>query len=93
MGNLYNRREKIKLVPSRVRYPGLKALLKQHGYTYRAVYLRMEKMRPDVFTNIVNGAIPEVDGFLEVTLEILKLLGIDATEAQLKKIPEEPINI
>lgn len=93
MGKQYNKREKIKMVPLRDRYPGLKPLLKRHGYTYRAVYLRMDKMRPDTFTNIVNGAIPEIEGFLETTIEILNLLGIETTEAVLRRNPDEEINI
>ena len=93
MGNLYNKREKLKLVPTKSRYPGLKSLIKARGLTYKALYLQYDVMRPDQFSNIVAGSIPETDGFLEVMLSALKVIGIETTEEELRRNPDEQIDI
>ena len=87
------KREKIKLVESKNRYPGLKPLIKPLGLTYKAIYRQFDRMRPEQFSNIVGGYIPEPDGFLEAMLGALKTLGVDTTEEILRKDPNEQVNI
>ena len=83
-GEPYFKRPEIQLVDSKIRYPGLKPLLKSYGLTYKSVYIQFDVMRPEQFTNILSGTINEPKGFLKAVLGALKRLSINATEKELK---------
>ena len=93
MGKQYNKRESIKLVPTKKRYPGLKPMIKARGLTFKSIYLQFDRCRPDQFSQIISGSVPEISGFLEALLGALENLGVHTTEEELRGNPEEKINI
>ena len=78
------RKEPIKLVKKRYRYPRLKPLLKKRGLTLRSVYLQMDRMRADQFSHIIGGDHPEPRGFQETLIAALDNLGIEVELKDLK---------
>ena len=78
------RKQPIKLVEKRYRYPRLKPLLLKKGFYLRSVYLQMDRMRPDQFSHIIAGDVPEPRGFQETLIAALANLGIEVELKDLK---------
>ncbi len=75
----------VKLVKHKFRYPQLKPILKAHGFTYKAIYLKMHPMRYDQFSHIICGDVKEPNGFNKVLIEALAVIGIKTTLKELRK--------
>ena len=78
------RKEPIQLVERKSRYPRLKPIMKKKGLNFRAVYLQMDRMRPEQFTHIIQGSVPEPQGFQDTLIKALAVIGIEATIKDLK---------
>ena len=81
------RKEPIKLVEHKSRYPRLKPLMKKRGLQYKAIYLQMDRMRPEQFSHIIQGSVPEPRGFQETLIQALANLGMEVTIKDLKPLP------
>lgn len=79
------KRKGIRLVPMKSRYPALKQLVKLHKKTFKEIYLQMDPMRPEQFTNIIYGSIPEPADFPKVLIDALRNIGILTTIDELKE--------